>query len=79
MSPVFKDPKPRTFAFVETPNLADPAGVCPIYEYNAATVRKSPEGVVQMNQAWSGWRAGLIAWLVQKLLPKPEYLYKVRQ
>jgi hypothetical protein len=75
----FLDPKPRTFAVVYTPNFADPDGEFPLIEYNAATARKMPEGVVQNSRFWGGWRATLIVWLIRKLLPMPEYLYRSGQ
>lgn len=74
----FLDPKPRTFAVMYTPNVADPTGEYPLWEYSAAEARKAPEGRLQQYQPWGGWKAKLVVWMIRTLLPEPEYLYKER-
>ena len=51
------------------PNIADPMGIIVIGETD-----DSPkiEGVVNPYVMWTGWRARLIRWLVNYLLPEPE-------
>ena len=51
------------------PNIADPEGIVVIGETdNTPRV----EGVVSPSVMWTGWRARLIRWLVNFLLPEPE-------
>lgn len=73
---ILADMKPRTFALVDTPNVSDPAGKCPLLEYDASVVRRLPEGIVQTYWGWTGWRSRLIAYLIRKLLRRPDHIYQ---
>lgn len=64
-----KDPHPRTLCVMETPNIADAAGLFPIVEYDPS--QRPEEGTMFMYHSWSGWRPRLIRWLIQRLLPEP--------
>jgi hypothetical protein len=66
-----KNGRPRTFCYMQERTYADPAYEFPLIEYDPSNRYKASVNY----KTWSGWRARLITWLIDLLLPEPKTLY----